>query len=64
MITEDFNEYINYLITIYDEYLMKTEKRGISYGEIGYIANLNKKGLKDLENEIIKELNNGSNNMD
>lgn len=40
----------------YDEYLMKTENRGISYGEVAYIQGLNDKELKDLNNEAIKEL--------
>ncbi len=40
----------------YDEYLMKTEKRGISYGELAYIQNLSEKELKELEEEIDEEL--------
>ena len=40
----------------YDEYLMKTENRGISYGEVAYIQGLNDKELEDLNNEAIKEL--------
>ena len=40
---------------LYDEYLMKTEKRGISYGEIAYIEGLNKKELNKLYEELLKE---------
>ena len=36
----------------YDEYLMQTEGRGISYGEIAYIQNLNENDLNDLINEL------------
>ena len=60
-------DYVLHVLSIYDEWLYNTEKRGASYGEIAYIQNLNKKELKELEKEILKELekmegaNNGSN---
>lgn len=42
----------------YDDYLMATENRGISYGEINYIQSLSREELDDfceeLENEIAK----------
>lgn len=42
--------------TLYDDYLMATEKRGISWGEVAYIQGLSRKELddfcKELENEI------------
>ena len=50
------NDYILEVQNKYDEYLMKTEKRGASYGELVYIQNLNEKELEELEEEIYKEL--------
>lgn len=50
------NEYMLNIQSKYDEYLMKTENRGISYGELAYIQSLDKKGLKELEEELDKEL--------
>lgn len=42
----------------YDDYLMATEKRGISWGECAYIQGLSRKELdefcEELENEIAK----------
>lgn len=49
-------DYILEMQCKYDEYLMKTEKRGISYGELVHIQNLSEKELKELEKEIDKEL--------
>ena len=40
------------IIEAYDEYLMRTEKRGISYGELAYIQGLNKKELTALYAEL------------
>lgn len=46
----------------YDDYLMATENRGISYGEMVYIQGLSRKELDDfceeLENEIEKGVEN------
>lgn len=53
---EERQEKIFYINSIYDEYLQKTEKRGLSYGELAYIEGLNDKELEELENEILKEL--------
>lgn len=50
------NDYILEVQNKYDEYLMKTEKRGASYGELVYIQNLNEKELEELEEEIYEEL--------
>lgn len=49
---DEFNQEVQRL---YDEYLMKTEKRGISYGEITYIEGLSKKELNKLYEELLKE---------
>lgn len=49
---DEFNQEVQRL---YDEYLMKTEKRGISYGEIAYIEGLSKKELNKLYEELLKE---------
>lgn len=42
----------------YDDYLMATENRGASYGELAYIQGLSRKELdefcEELENEIEK----------
>lgn len=48
-------EYILYIQNKYDEYLMKTENRNISYGELAYIQNLDEKELKELEEELEEE---------
>lgn len=36
----------------YDDYLMATENRGISYGEVDYIDSLGKHDLEDFISEI------------
>lgn len=41
----------------YDDYLMATEHRGISYGEIAYIQGLDRDGLDDLCAAIDEEMN-------
>lgn len=53
---EERREKILYINSIYDEYLQKIEKRGLSYGELSYIENLSVEELEELENEILKEL--------
>ena len=42
--------------SMYDEYLMKTENRGISYGEIAHIQSLSEKELVEMVNELQYEL--------
>lgn len=49
---EELEEYKQEIERAYDEYLYNTEERGISYGEIAYIENLNEQELNDLYNEI------------
>lgn len=46
----------DYAQTIYDEYLQKTEDRGISWGEIAYVQGLKKKELDALIAEIEAEM--------
>lgn len=43
--------------SLYDEYLMETEKRGISYGELSYLQSLNAESLEEFKKqiEIIRE---------
>lgn len=41
---------------MYDEYLYKTEKRGISYGEIAYIESLAEVALQEFYDELCAEL--------
>lgn len=53
----DIDEYKMQVQSVYDQYLMKTEYRGISYGEIAYIDGLDKEGLDGLYNEATSELN-------
>ena len=50
------NDYIMEIQSLYNEYLEKTEKRGISYGELYYIENLKKKELDNLYIELIENL--------
>ena len=50
------NEYIMEVQRKYDELMIKEENRGISYGELFYIENLNKKELLELEKEIDEKL--------
>jgi len=57
MNAEELEEYKQEVQSVYDQYLMKTENRGISYGEIAYIDGLDKKELDDLYNEAVAELN-------
>ena len=54
---DDLAEYKQEVQSVYDQYLMKTENRGISYGEIAYIEGLDKEGLDGLYNEATSELN-------
>lgn len=49
-------EYRNQVQQMYDEWLMKTENRNISYGEMAYIQNLDEKELTELVNELQYEL--------
>lgn len=49
-------ESIMYVQNLYDAVVNIQENRGISYGEIVYIQNLNKKELYKLENELLNEL--------
>ena len=41
---------------VYDEYLYKTEKRGISYGEIAHIESLSERELQEFYDELCAEL--------
>ena len=55
-------EYLFYVQSKYDEYLQKTENRGMSYGELAYLQNLSKTQLEEFEKELDKEvLENGNN---
>ena len=56
MTKQEKTEYNLHIQMLYDEWLMKTEKRGISYGEIAYMQGLSKKELNDLEIALVKEL--------
>lgn len=49
-------EYQDHIIMIYDNWLYQKEQREISYGEIAYINNLNKKELEELERAIEEDL--------
>ena len=53
---EELNEYLLEVQSKYDEYLMKTENRGISYGELAYLQDLSKEQLEEFEKELDKEL--------
>lgn len=53
---EDREEYIMYIQNLYNEWIEKEENRNISYGELAYIQDLNDKDLKDMEQELLQEL--------
>lgn len=42
--------------TLYDDYLMATEKRGISWGEIAHIQGLEREELEDFCEELEMEM--------
>lgn len=46
----------------YDDYLMTTENRGISYGEIAYIQGLSREELDDFSEELENEIEKGVQN--
>lgn len=52
---EELNEYRNYVLSRYDEWLDKTEKRGASYGECAHIYGLNEKELDEMCAELDAE---------
>lgn len=43
--------------SLFDEYLMMTEGRGISWGEVAHIENLPLEKLEALNEELLEELN-------
>lgn len=56
---EEIIENEEYLLEVqskYDEYLQKTENRGMSYGELSYLQGLSKKELEEFERGLDKEL--------
>ena len=53
---QEFNEYLFEVQSKYDEYLQKTENRGISYGELAYLQDLSISQLAEFEKEVDKEL--------
>ena len=55
---EEKEEYLREVVSKYDEYLMKTENRGISYGELAYLQGLILEQLEEFEKELDKELEN------
>ena len=50
---EEFNMAVE---DIYDEYLMKTEGRGLSYGEVAHIEELSDDEARALYDECFNEL--------
>lgn len=56
MTKEEVEEYRMYVETKYDEYLMETEGRGMSWGEVAHINSLKVKDLRGLEREIDEEM--------
>lgn len=56
MSKEEREEFVIEVQRVYDEYLMKSEGRGMSWGECAYIENLNEEELKALYEEAEKEL--------
>ena len=56
MRTEELNEYRDYVLTRYTEWLEKTEGRGASWGECAHIQNLKRKELDEMNAELDAEL--------
>lgn len=52
----ELEEYRQEVISKFDEWLVRTEKRGISYGELAHFENLNKQELARVEQELEQEL--------
>lgn len=52
----ELDEYRQEVVGKYDEWLMKTESRGISYGELAHFENLNEEQLAKIEQELEQEL--------
>ena len=55
MTKQEMDEYRMYVTNKYDEHLMETEKRGVSWGEVAYIGGLKKRELEALEKELDEE---------
>jgi DNA polymerase I-like protein with 3'-5' exonuclease and polymerase domains len=53
---EELNEHLIEIESKYDEYLMKTENRGMSYGELAYLQNLSKEELEEFERALYEKL--------
>jgi hypothetical protein len=58
MTKQEREEFIMAVETAYDEYLQKTENRGMSWGEVAYIENLSVKEARKLLEECEEELGN------
>lgn len=58
---DEKKERILYIQNLYSEYLERTEKRGISYGEICFIENLESGALDELECTLETLERNGNN---
>lgn len=58
MTKQEREEFIMAVETAYDEYLQKTENRGMSWGEVAYIENLSVKEARKLLEECEEELDN------
>lgn len=52
----ELNEYRQEVVSKFDEWLMRTENRGISYGELAHFENLNEQELAEIEQELEQEL--------
>lgn len=51
----DIEDFRGEVVRLYDEHIMKTEHRGISWGELAHIDGLKKKELQELYNELYEE---------
>ena len=45
-------ELLQEVVSLYDEYLQETEKRGISYGELAYLQSLSVESLEEIKKQI------------
>ena len=53
---DERQEYVMQVCNAYDELLMMTENRGISYGELAHIQSLNDDDLDALYDEIMEKM--------
>ena len=56
MTKQERQDYLFYIIDLYNQWIDQKENRNPSYGELNYIESLKIKELKEMEKELLKEL--------